>query len=87
MRGICDACGYGSDGGTPVEEYGPAFGELFNKYGRRTRFCEVCASTFISQVETNPQNLHDPMMLYRTMGRLANIIIDAISVAQNGRRR
>lgn len=74
MRGVCDACGYE----TEVQEYGPAFGELYNRLGRRPRFCQVCSSTFISQVETNPTNLMNPLFFYRTLGRVANMILDAI---------
>lgn len=83
MRGTCDACGYPD---VEVEEYGPAFGELFNRLGRRPRFCKVCASTFISQVETNPTNLMNPLFFYRTLGRVANMILEAIHELKTGRK-
>jgi len=84
MRGACDACGYPD---TPIEEYGPSFGELFNKLGRRARFCEVCASSLISQVETNPEAMFNAMNFYRSLARLTNMILDSIEELKTGKRR
>lgn len=88
MRGSCDACGYQ----TEVEEYGPTYGEAFERRGRRSLFCRVCTSTLISQVETRPEELN-AAKLFRSIGHVANIILDAIESAKeeildaiNGRR-
>jgi len=84
MRGTCDACGYAD---TPVEEYGVNFGEAYDRLGRRPRFCEVCSSTLISQVETNPEALFNPLAFYRSFARLANMILDKIEELRTGKRR
>lgn len=84
MRGTCDSCGYKD---TPIEEYGSNFGDAFNRLGRRPRFCEVCSSTLISQVETNPEALKNPIAFYRSFARLANLILDSLHELKTGHRR
>lgn len=79
LRGQCDACGYRD---TPVEEFG-AFDISKN---RRARYCEVCASTFASRIESDPHGLTAPM-LFRTLAILGNLILDAIHKAQYGEKR
>lgn len=83
-RGTCDACHYPD---TPVREYGSKYGDFAQKHGRQPRFCRVCEETFISFVETEPERLMNPIYFYRSMGRIANLILDAIQEIKTGRRR
>lgn len=78
MRASCDACGYE----TEVEEYGPHYGDVFNRLGRRPRFCGVCSATFISQTQTNPENLTIGLF-FRSIGWIANAILDRIGRAKD----
>lgn len=65
----CDCCGY------------PARLSEFSRPGPAPRkvslFCEVCSSTYLSQVVWYPTQTDEPN-LYRSIGWIANRILDRI---------
>ena len=80
IRGKCDTCGYPD---TPLEEYG----EFDQARGRKKLLCDVCATTHVGQIISNPEALRNPLLFYRSLALVGNMVLDAFHELKHGRKR
>jgi hypothetical protein len=69
----CDNCGY------ETQSY-----LLYEEDGKKYCFCEICDSTFLSKATKEPM-VASESRLFKSMGWIANKIIDTIKEKENGR--
>jgi hypothetical protein len=72
---ICDCCGYEA----PLKYYrGPITKSTPGGEPNGSKFCEVCAGTYLSHSVSYPYTLGEHKLLWGSIGWIANRILDEI---------